>query len=120
VAGDAAMGGNPAVSRCPLDLIITIFGLTIWAVFLSFPIIFHALCPISFQRRIIAFTVCSPIYFLLRATVPMVDPEHFSPPWLMCSSLLFPLGFLFYMGDDVSLRPSLGLKMSTPKTVYRF
>ena len=44
----------------------------------------------------------------MRATIPMVDPEHFSPVWLSLSAFLFPMGFLWYMGYDYFTFPALG------------
>ena len=53
--------------------------------------------------RVLAFSLTCPIYAVMRATVPMVDPEHFNPYWLLLSTFFFPLAFLFYIGEDVSV-----------------
>jgi hypothetical protein len=55
--------------------------------------------PVSHMARTLAFVLCSPIYLLMRGTIPVVDPEHFSPGWLLLSALLMPLGCLFYISD---------------------
>eukprot|EP00798_Chlamydomonas_sp_ICE-L_P016198 gene16197-22361_t len=55
--------------------------------------------PRIFQRwRSITFPLLSPVYALLRMTVPFSDPEGYNQPWMVTTMLFSPLAVCLYLG----------------------